>query len=173
MKVIGYVRVSTEEQSQQGVSLSNQEQKIRAYCTAKDWEMITVIRDEGCSGKDLNRPGVQEIIKGCRKRTFDVVVTMKLDRLTRSVKDLGYLVEDVFNKHGIAFSSLQDNFDTSTANGRMVMNILATLAQWERDVISERTRDAMQFMKNSLKLIGAVPCRSTCSEMNPSENSRP
>jgi site-specific DNA recombinase len=76
MKVIGYVRVSTEEQSQQGVSLSNQEQKIRAYCTAKDWEMITVIRDEGCSGKDLNRPGVQEIIKGCRKRTFDVVVTM-------------------------------------------------------------------------------------------------
>jgi site-specific DNA recombinase len=157
MKAIGYVRVSTEEQSQQGVSLSNQEQKIRAYCVAKDWEMIAVIRDESCSGKDLNRPGVQEIIKGCRKRTFDVVVTMKLDRLTRSVKDLGYLVEDVFNKHGIAFSSLQDNFDTSTANGRMVMNILATLAQWERDIISERTRDAMQFMKSSLKLIGAVP----------------
>jgi site-specific DNA recombinase len=101
---------------------------------------------------------VQEIIKGCRKRAFDMVVTMKLDRLTRSaVKDLGYLVEDVFNKHGIAFSSLQDNFDTSTANGRMVMNVLATLAQWERDIISERTRDAMQFMKSSLKLIGAVP----------------
>jgi len=157
MKAMGYIRVSTEEQSQQGVSLSNQEQKIRAYCSAKDWEITTVIKDEGCSGKDLNRPGVQEIIKGCRKRTFDVVVTMKLDRLTRSVKDLGYLVEDVFNKHGIAFSSLQDNFDTSTANGRMVMNILATLAQWERDIISERTRDAMQFMKNSLKLIGAVP----------------
>ena len=157
MRAIGYVRVSTDEQSQQGVSLSNQEQKIRAYCTAKDWEMTAVIRDEGCSGKDLNRPGVQEIIKGCRKRAFNVVVTMKLDRLTRSVKDLGYLVEDVFNKHGIAFSSLQDNFNTSTANGRMVMNVLATLAQWERDIISERTRDAVQFMKSSLKLIGAVP----------------
>jgi len=64
---------------------------------------------------------MQDIIKGCRKRSFDVVVTMKLDRLTRSVKDLGYLVEDLFNKHGVAFSSLQDNFDTSTANGRMVM----------------------------------------------------
>ena len=126
MRAIGYTRVSTDEQSQQGVSLSNQAQKIQAYCVAKDWELAAVIRDEGCSGKDLNRPGIQEIIKGCRKRAFDVVVTMKLDRLTRSVKDLGYLVEDVFNKHGVAFSSLQDNFDTSTANGRMVMNILAS-----------------------------------------------
>jgi site-specific DNA recombinase len=70
---------------------------------------------------------------------------------------LGYLVEDVFNRHDVAFSSLQDNFDTSTANGRMVMNILATIAQWERDIISERTRDAMQFMKKGLKLVGAVP----------------
>lgn len=157
MRAIGYARVSTDEQSQQGVSLSNQTQKIQAYCVAKDWEITAVIRDEGCSGKDLNRPGIQEIIKGSRKREFDVVVTMKLDRLTRSVKDLGYLVEDVFNKHGIAFSSLQDNFDTSTANGRMVMNVLATLAQWERDIISERTRDAMQFMRDSLRLVGAVP----------------
>ena len=70
---------------------------------------------------------------------------------------LGYLMEDVFNRHDVAFSSLQDNFDTSTANGRMVMNILATIAQWERDIISERTRDAMQFMKKGLKLVGAVP----------------
>ncbi|MGD0276636.1 MAG: recombinase family protein [Syntrophales bacterium] len=157
MKAVCYARVSTEEQTQLGVSLSNQEQKIRAYCLAKDWEIYAVIRDEGYSGKDLNRPGIQEIIRGCRKKEFDVVVTLKLDRLTRSVKDLGYLVEDVFNKHGVAFSSLQDNFDTSTANGRMVMNILATLAQWERDIISERTRDAMKFMKNSLRLVGAIP----------------
>jgi hypothetical protein len=57
----------------------------------------------------------------------------------------------------VAFSSIQDNFDTCTANGRMVMNILATLAQWERDVISERTREAMQFMKRGMKRVGAVP----------------
>lgn len=157
MRAIGYARVSTEEQSQLGVSLSNQEQKIQAYCTAKDWNLIGVVRDEGYSGKDLNRPGIQEIIKGCRKKEFDVAVTLKLDRLTRSVKDLGYLVEDVFNKHNVSFSSLQDNFDTSTANGRMVMNILATLAQWERDIISERTRDAMQFMKSSFRRVGSVP----------------
>ncbi len=157
MRAVGYVRVSTDDQAQNGVSLEAQEVKIRAYCVAKDWELLNIIRDEGCSAKDLNRPGMQKIIEGAKTQLFDVVVTLKLDRLTRSVKDLGYLVEDVFNKYRVAFSSLQDNFDTSTANGRMVMNILATIAQWERDIISERTRDAMQFMKQSLKLVGAVP----------------
>jgi site-specific DNA recombinase len=157
MRAVGYTRVSTEEQAQSGVSLEAQEEKIRAYCTAKSWELARVVRDAGYSAKDLNRPGMQELISGCKGKEMDVVVILKLDRLTRSVKDLGYLVEDVFNRHGIAFSSIQDNFDTCTANGRMVMNILATLAQWERDVISERTREAMQFMKQGLKLVGAVP----------------
>lgn len=108
MRATGYARVSTEEQPPQGVSVPNRVQKIQADCLAKDWEWTAVIRDEGGSGKDLNRPGIQEIMKGCRKRSFDVVGTMKLERLTRSVKDLVYLVEDVSNKHGVAFSSLQD-----------------------------------------------------------------
>jgi len=112
MKAIGYVRVSTEEQALTGVSLDSQEEKIKAYCIAKEWNLIRVVRDEGYSAKDLNRPGIQEIIEGCKKREFDVVVILKLDRLTRSVKDLGHLVEDVFQKNDVAFSSLQDNFDT-------------------------------------------------------------
>ncbi len=157
MRAIGYIRVSTEDQAHIGVSLHAQAEKIRAYCTAKGWELVTVVQDAGCSAKDLNRPGIQDIIRRCSRHEFDVVVILKLDRLTRSVKDLGHLVEDVFNRHSIAFSSIQDNFDTCTANGRMVMNILATLAQWERDVISERTREAMQFMKRGLKRVGAVP----------------
>lgn len=157
MKAIGYVRVSTEEQAQSGVSLDAQEERIRPFCQAKGWELTKVIRDEGHSAKDLYRPGIMQIVAGCKKKEFEVVVVLKLDRLTRSVKDLGFLVEDVFNKNNVAFSSLLDNFDTSSANGRMVMNILATIAQWERDIISERTRDAMQFMKRGLRLIGAVP----------------
>ena len=64
MKAIGYVRVSTEEQVLTGVSLDSQEDKIRAYCVAKEWDLIRVIRDEGYSAKDLNRPGIQEIIGG-------------------------------------------------------------------------------------------------------------
>lgn len=157
MRAVGYARVSTEDQAQAGVSLEAQEEKIRAYCVAKDWDLVRVIRDEGYSAKDLNRPGMREILSEVKERTFDVVVVLKLDRLTRSVRDLGYLVEDVFGRNGVAFSSLQDNFDTSTANGRLVMNILATIAQWERDIVSERTREAMQFMKNGLLRIGAVP----------------
>jgi len=164
MRAISYIRVSTEEQALNGVSLDAQEEKIRAYCVAKEWDLIRVVRDEGYSAKDLNRPGIQEIIEGCKKKDFEVVVILKLDRLTRSVKDLGYLVEDVFKKNDVAFSSLQDNFDTATANGRMVMNILATFAQWERDIISERTRDAMQFMRKDMKLIGAVPFGYDCRE---------
>jgi len=170
MRAIGYVRVSTEEQALTGVSLDAQEEKIRAYCVAKEWDLIRVVRDEGYSAKDLNRPGMQEIIEGCRRKEFDVVVILKLDRLTRSVKDLGHLVEDVFQKNDVAFSSLQDNFDTATANGRMVMNILATLAQWERDIISERTRDAMQFMKKDRKLVGAVPFGYDCNNGSLSPN---
>jgi len=173
MKAIGYVRVSTEEQVLTGVSLDSQEEKIKAYCIAKEWDLTRVIRDEGYSAKDLNRPGMQEIIEGCKRKDFDVVVILKLDRLTRSVKDLGYLVEDIFQKNEVAFSSLQDNFDTATANGRMVMNILATLAQWERDIISERTRDAMSFMRRDLKLVGAVPfgydCNNGSLSINPEE----
>ena len=113
MRAIGYARASTEDQAQAGVSLDLQEEKIRAYCVAKDWELISLIRDEGQSAKDLKRPGMQRILEGCRKKEFDVVVILKLDRLTRSVKDLGFLVEDVFGKSNVAFSSLQDNFDTS------------------------------------------------------------
>ena len=173
MQAIGYVRVSTEEQALMGVSLDAQEDKIKAYCVAKEWDLFRIIKDSGYSAKDLNRPGIQEIINGCKRKEFDVVVILKLDRLTRSVKDLGYLVEDVFQKNDVAFSSLQDNFDTATANGRMVMNILATLAQWERDIISERTRDAMLFMKKDMKLIGAVPfgydCNGGSLSINPDE----
>ena len=139
MRAVGYARVSTDDQAQNGVSLEAQEAKIQAYCVAKDWELVRIIRDEGCSAKDLNRSGIQQIIEGVKGQLFDVVVTLKLDRLTRSVKDLGYLVEDVFNRHSVAFCSLQDNFDTSTANGRMVMNILATIAQWERDNFPHRS----------------------------------
>ena len=80
MKAIGYVRVSTEEQALNGVSLDAQEEKIRAYCIVKEWDLIRVIRDEGYSAKDLNRPGIQEIISGCRRKEFDVCSGSKESR---------------------------------------------------------------------------------------------
>jgi DNA invertase Pin-like site-specific DNA recombinase len=157
MKSIAYLRVSTEEQAREGISLENQEARIRAFCQAKDWELAEVLTDEGYSGSSLERPGMQEVIQQCQKRQVDVVVIYKLDRLTRSVRDLGYLVQDVFGKYEVAFSSIQDNFDTTTANGKLILNILGSVAQWERDIVVERTRDVMAHKRLRLKLIGAIP----------------
>jgi site-specific DNA recombinase len=142
MKAIGYIRVSTDEQARDGLSLEAQEEKVRAYATAKGWDLAGIVRDER-SAKDLKRPGIQRVIRGCKSKDFDVVIICKLDRMTRNVRDLGYLVQDVFEKNGVAFSSIADNFDTTTANGKLVLNILGSVAQWERDIISERTKDAL------------------------------
>jgi site-specific DNA recombinase len=87
MKAIGYVRVRTEDQAQSGVSLEAQEEKIRAYCLAKGWDLLKVIKDGGYSAKDLNRPGMQEILNACRRKEFEVIVILKLDRISRSVKE--------------------------------------------------------------------------------------
>ena len=90
MRVIGYVRVSTNEQAENGVSLAAQEQKIRSYCKGNGWQCVRVVRDDGYSAKDLKRPGLQHILAEfpARKRRFDGIVVAKLDRLTRSVRDL-------------------------------------------------------------------------------------
>jgi len=146
MKAIGYVRVSTQEQTESGLSLDSQRRKIEAFCEAKDWRLTEIVSDPGLSGGNMQRPGLQDVLRKVKKREVDVVVVLKLDRLTRSVKDLCTLLEG-FDKAGVAFSSVSDNFDTSTANGRLVLNILGSVNQWERDVISERTRDALAEKK--------------------------
>ena len=156
-RAVGYLRVSTAEQASEGLSLANQEAKIRAFALAKDWDLIDMYRDEGISAKDLNREGIQLVIDGCRKHEFDVVIIYKLDRLTRSVRDLGYLTQDVFEKTGVDFSSIQDNFDTTTANGKLVLNILGSVAQWERDIIAERTREVLRFKAFQGKRVGQIP----------------
>jgi len=144
-RAVGYVRVSTEEQAREGLSLAAQESRIRAYCEAKGWELAGVYRDEGYSGKDLNRPGIQSLIRDLKADGIDIVVVLKLDRLTRSVRDLGALIEDLFG--GVALASVEESLDSSTANGRMVINLLGTVAQWEREVISERTAFALEYKR--------------------------
>ncbi len=156
MKTIGYIRVSTEEQAKEGVSLPNQRKRIEAFCVAKDWALGHIYADEGISGSSLKRDGVQELISDCKQGVFDVVVIYKLDRLTRSVKDLGTLIE-LFDKSNVAFSSVSDNFDTTTANGKLVLNILGSVAQWERDIIAERTRDAISHKKSERQIYNHLP----------------
>ncbi len=156
MKAIGYTRVSTQEQADSGLSLEGQAKRIAAYCDAKEWELQEVITDAGLSGGTLHRPGLQRVLELVTKGAVEVVVVLKLDRLTRSVKDLGILLE-TFDRAQVAFSSVSDNFDTSTANGRLVLNVLGSVAQWERDIIAERTSDALQVKKAQGRRVGAVP----------------
>jgi site-specific DNA recombinase len=145
-KTIGYTRVSTAEQATDGVSLDMQARKIASYCDVKDWTVDEVISDEGESAKNLNRPGVAQLIDMVEAGEVATVLVYKLDRLTRSVADLDRLVK-LFDRKGVALVSLQESLDATTATGRLMMNLLASVSQWEREVIGERTKDAMQELK--------------------------
>jgi site-specific DNA recombinase len=174
MKAIGYIRVSTDEQAKDGLSLDAQRERIESFCIAKDWTLETIINDPGYSGKNLNRPGIQKIIEAVKAGTFDVLVICKLDRMTRNIRDLGYLTQDVFEVHDVAFSSIADNFDTTTANGKLVLNILGSVAQWERDIVVERTTDALQHKRSKGEWAGRIPygfliCDSGKLTENPEE----
>jgi site-specific DNA recombinase len=156
MKAIGYIRVSTQEQAESGLSLSYQGAKIRSYCEALDIELLDVLADAGFSAKSMNRPAMQDIIKMIERKEVDAVVILKLDRLTRSVKDLGFITE-LINKTGVALVSVQDSINTSTAAGRLVLNVLGSVAQWERESNGERVKAAMSVKKSAGQRVGDVP----------------
>lgn len=156
MNAIGYIRVSTQDQSESGLSLKHQESKIRSYADAMDINLVEVKTDSGHSAKSLNRPAMQEIISLIKARQIDALIILKLDRLTRSVKDLGALVE-LLEKNGVALISVQDSINTNTAAGRLVLNVLGSVAQWEREAIGERTKAALQVKKNQGQRAGEVP----------------
>jgi len=115
-----------------------------------------VYEDAVTSGISLKRSGVHDLIADCRQGSFDVVVIYKLDRLSRNMRDLAYLF-DLFDSFNVGFSSVCDSFDTTTANGRLVLNMLGSLAQWERDIIVERTRDALAHLKAERLVYGPLP----------------
>ena len=146
MQAVGYVRVSTEDQVRDGVSMSAQQAKLEAYALVKDWTLVHVIGDEGYSAKHLKRPGLEELLALVTSRQVEAVIVYKLDRLTRSVADLDRLIK-LFERHHVALVSLQESLDATTATGRLMMNLLASVSQWEREVIGERTSDALQHLK--------------------------
>jgi DNA invertase Pin-like site-specific DNA recombinase len=155
MRAVAYVRVSTKDQAENGVSLKDQKAKIQAMCVVRGDELIDIIEDEE-SGKDLNRPGFQQIQRMVEAHEVDVVIICKLDRLTRSVGDLAHLLS-LFDKHGVALVSLAESLDTQSAAGRLVINVMGAVAQWEREVISERTKAALAYKKSKGQRVGNIP----------------
>jgi len=145
LRVDGYIRVSTEEQAREGSSLILQREKIEWYCKAHDLELVRIECDAGVSAKTLEREGVAAVLDDLQRGRVDGLVVIKLDRLTRSLRDWAHLIERFFDdRAGRRLFSVSDSIDTRTAAGRMVLNLLMTVAQWEREVIAERTRDALQ-----------------------------
>ena len=155
-RAVGYVRVSTDKQADGGVSLEAQTAKVRAMADVQDAHLLEVITDAGVSAKTLQRPGLARVLALVRARAVDMVLVAKLDRLTRSVRDLADLL-DVFAKHGVALVSVAESLDTGSAAGRLVLNVMASVSQWEREAIGERTRDALRHKKANGERVGTVP----------------
>jgi site-specific DNA recombinase len=141
---VAYVRVSTEKQADKGVSLEAQQAKITAYAQLYDLELVDIVVDAGASAKSLDRTGLGICLAMLREGRADALLVVKLDRLTRSVKDLGELVDRYFAPGKAALLSVSEQIDTRTAAGRLVLNVLASVSQWERETIGERTSAAMQ-----------------------------
>lgn len=153
MRAIGYVRVSTPGQAEKGISLAAQQSRIRAMATLQEAELTEVIVDAGESAKNLDRPGMECILELVRSGEVDTVIVAKSDRLTRSVRDLADLLE-LFQRKGVSLVSVAESLDTGSAAGRLVLNIMVSVSQWEREAIGERTRDALQRKRSRREFLG-------------------
>jgi DNA invertase Pin-like site-specific DNA recombinase len=142
--VLGYVRVSTDDQADSGLGLAAQRRAIRAEAERRGWELVDVIVDSGVSGKtDFGaRPGGAEVLERIEAGEATAVVAAKLDRLSRSVTAFGQLVERAL-ANSWRLVALDCDVDMTTASGELVANIMASVAQWERRVIGERTKAAL------------------------------
>ncbi|MBL9008818.1 MAG: recombinase family protein [Myxococcales bacterium] len=149
--------MSTQEQASEGVSLDVQRDRIRAYCKAQSLKLIDIKADEGVSGATLDRPALQDALALLRRGRADTLIVMKLDRLSRSLRDVCSLVEEFFSDERYHLLSLCGMVNTHSAAGRMVLMNLANYNQFEREVISERTRDALQHMMKQGVRLGPAP----------------
>jgi len=139
-----YIRVSTDAQYEEGYSVEAQQERLAAYAKALGIKNFEYYIDGGYSGSNLDRPEMKRLIEAAKAKKITHVIVYKLDRISRSQKDTLYLIEDVFLTHDVAFVSINESFDTSSAFGRAVVGILSVFAQLERENIFERTRMGMQ-----------------------------
>lgn len=155
-RAIGYIRVSTAEQAIEGKSLDVlQKDKIKQFCEFKGFDLVDIISDEGASGSSLKRDGVQRLIEKVSKKETDVVIVYKLDRLTRKLTDLLYFFDEVFRKNGVAFVSLSETIDTTTPAGRVALQMLGAIAEFEKNQIAERTIETLGGLKKKGRRLGS------------------
>lgn len=164
-KVCGlYMRVSTEDQAREGFSLGEQEEKLLQLCSFKELEVYKVYKDAGISAKDMeHRPQFQEMLQDMKEGKINYIVAYKLDRITRSVRDLEELIS-VLEQYNCFLLCDRDDVNTSTANGRFFVRMLTVLSQLEIEIVSERTKFGLNGAIKSGHIPGQRPFGYTKSE---------
>lgn len=138
-----YIRVSTEEQARLGISLSAQEEALKNYASALGYEVLRIYKDEGKSAKDIqHRPEMVQLLKDAELRKFQAIFIYKLDRFSRSLKDLIETIEKL-KEWNVDFISLQDKIETTSASGKLMFHIISAFAEFERNVTGDRTKFSM------------------------------
>lgn len=156
IKAIGYVRVSTEEQAKEGLSIDAQIAKINAYATLNDMDLVDVIVDAGKSAKNTKRDGLQALLRRIETGEAACVVTCKLDRLSRRVVDTLTLIERI-EAAGAGFHSIAERVDTKSAIGKFFLCITASYAEMERNIVGERVSEVLAYKKTQGEWVGSVP----------------
>ncbi|SES03332.1 recombinase family protein [Salipaludibacillus aurantiacus] len=155
MKAGLYIRVSTDEQAKHGFSIRAQKDKLTKFATSQDWDIEDYYIEEGVSAKDMLRPELSRMFEDIKTGKIDVVLVYKLDRITRSVRDL-YNILDLLEQHNCKFKSATEVYDTTSAIGRMFITLVASFAQFERENLGERVRMGMERMMEEGKFTGGI-----------------
>ncbi|MBI2629144.1 recombinase family protein [Candidatus Pacearchaeota archaeon] len=168
-----YVRVSTQDQAQHGFSLDAQEDAMSNYAKALGYEVYKIYRDEGKSAKDLKRPEMTNLLRDAEQRKFQAIFIYKLDRFSRSLKDL-ILTIDKLKDWGIDFISLQDKIETASASGKLMFHIISAFAEFERNIIGDRTKFGMERKAREGGFITKAPrgYKLVNKELMPTETSK-
>src|SRR5215217_5456181 len=148
MRIVGYVRVSTEEQRQSSAGLDAQRQAILREAKRRGWTVVELIEDAGWSGKDLRRPGIKTALEALERGDASALVVAKLDRLSRSMLDFAGLMAQA-QKQSWALVALDCAVDTTTPAGEAMANVMATFAQFERRLIGQRTKEALAAKRSA------------------------
>jgi len=155
-QVVGYVRVSTEKQAEAGLSLEAQTVKLRAMAEVKGVALDAIFTDAGASAKTLDRPELTRLLALVDARAVGMVIVAKLDRLTRSLRDLCGLLDE-FEDRGVGLVSIAESLDTRSSAGRLVVHIMGSVGDWERREIGTRTRDVLQHKRERGERVGTLP----------------
>ena len=151
-----YCRVSTVEQAEEGYSIDEQNLKIREYCEREGHEIYNLYEDRGISGKNItNRPGIKQLLHDATENKFDLVIVWKLNRISRKLLDILNIVE-LLNRHNIAFRSLTESFETETPSGKLQLNIMGAIGEFERESLAENIKLGLGAKARSGEWCGGI-----------------